>query len=247
MAARARRSGRIPRAPSVHPARDHGVTTFEKESTIRALVVYESMFGNTHVIADHIATGLRTQLETTIAGVHDATHELVESADLVVVGGPTHVHGMTSQRVRDGAKDMAAKDSDLHLDPDAEGPGTARLVRRTPRWAAGPSGGIRHTGARHHTRDRPGVQGHHQTPASPRVRTPGRARELLRGQVESPGARRGRSGRGMGPHACRNAGSSPQAEASPAASTRVDRSRAARCGRTGRRRRRTADTGTRSA
>ena len=90
---------------------------------MRALVVYESMFGNTHVIADHIATGLRTQLETTVVGVHDATVELVESADLVVVGGPTHVHGMTSQRSRDGAVDMAAKDSDLHLDPDAEGPG----------------------------------------------------------------------------------------------------------------------------
>ena len=90
---------------------------------MRALVVYESLFGNTHVIADHIATGLRTQLETTVVGVHDATVELVESADLVVVGGPTHVHGMTSQRSRDGAADMAAKDSDLHLEPDAEGPG----------------------------------------------------------------------------------------------------------------------------
>jgi hypothetical protein len=33
------------------------------------------------------------------------------------------VHGMTSQRSRDGAKDMAAKDAGLHLDPDAEGPG----------------------------------------------------------------------------------------------------------------------------
>ena len=88
-----------------------------------ALVVYESMFGNTHVIADHIAAGLRTQLETTVVGVHDASVELVESADLVVVGGPTHVHGMTSQRSREGAKEMAAKDSELHLDPDAEGPG----------------------------------------------------------------------------------------------------------------------------
>ncbi len=94
------------------------------------------MFGNTHVIADHIATGLRTQLETTVVGVHDATVELVESADLVVVGGPTHVHGMTSQRSRDGAKDMAAKDSELAPRPRRRGTRAARLVRRTPRRAA---------------------------------------------------------------------------------------------------------------
>ena len=90
---------------------------------MRALVVYESMFGNTHVIADHIATGVSRYLETTVVGVHDATDDLVGAADLVVVGGPTHVHGMSSERSRDGAKDMATKDNDLHLDPDAEGPG----------------------------------------------------------------------------------------------------------------------------
>jgi Flavodoxin len=106
---------------------------------MRALVVYESMFGNTHVIADHIATGLRTQLETTIVGVHDATVELVVSADLVVVGGPTHVHGMTSQRSRDGAKDMAAKDSELHLDPDAEGPGLRDWFDELPDAQHGPA------------------------------------------------------------------------------------------------------------
>lgn len=99
---------------------------------MRALVVYESMFGNTHVIADHIATGLRTQLETTVVGVHDATVELVKATDLVVAGGPTHIHGMTSQRSRDGAKDMATKDSELHLDPDAEGPGLREWFDELP-------------------------------------------------------------------------------------------------------------------
>jgi Flavodoxin len=90
---------------------------------MRALVVYESMFGNTHVIADHIATGLSSRFDTTAVGVHDASVEFVESADVVVVGGPTHVHGMSSERSRDGAREMAAKDDGLHLDPDAEGPG----------------------------------------------------------------------------------------------------------------------------
>ena len=89
-----------------------------------AVVVYESMFGNTHVIADHVAAGLRDRLDdVTVVPVHDATNELVGAADLVVVGGPTHVHGMSSQRSREGAKEMAAKDDQLDLDPDAEGPG----------------------------------------------------------------------------------------------------------------------------
>ena len=90
---------------------------------MRVVVVYESMFGNTHVIADHIATGVATHLETTVVPVHDATEDLLDGADLLVVGGPTHVHGMSSHRSREGAKEIAAKDDDLELDPDAEGPG----------------------------------------------------------------------------------------------------------------------------
>lgn len=90
---------------------------------MRAVVVYESMFGNTHVIADHVADGLRSGAEVTVVAVHDATTELIDAADLLVVGGPTHVHGMSSHRSREGAKDMAATDDDLELEPDAEGPG----------------------------------------------------------------------------------------------------------------------------
>lgn len=90
---------------------------------MNAVVVYESMFGNTHVIADHVAAGLRTGMETTVVPVHDATEEVISGADLLVVGGPTHVHGMSSHRSRQGAKEIAEKDDDLDLDPDAEGDG----------------------------------------------------------------------------------------------------------------------------
>lgn len=43
---------------------------------MRAVVVYESMFGNTHVVADHIATGLASTHEVSVVPVHDATTEL---------------------------------------------------------------------------------------------------------------------------------------------------------------------------
>jgi hypothetical protein len=92
---------------------------------MHAVVVYESMFGNTHVIADHVAAGLGAApgVDVTVMSVHDAVPEVITSADLLVVGGPTHVHGMSNRQSRIGAKDMAAKDDDLELDPDWEGPG----------------------------------------------------------------------------------------------------------------------------
>ena len=94
-----------------------------EEVAVKALVVYESMFGNTHAVAQHIAEGIETVFEASVVAVHDATPEQLAAADVIVVGGPTHVHGMSSKRSRAGAEDMAAKDDDLELDPDAYGEG----------------------------------------------------------------------------------------------------------------------------
>ena len=44
---------------------------------MRALVVYESMYGNTQVIAGSIADGLRGDYEVTLVPVAEATAELV--------------------------------------------------------------------------------------------------------------------------------------------------------------------------
>lgn len=90
---------------------------------MRALVVYESMFGNTHVVADHIGAGLAAAFEVTVTPVEGAGPPAVAGADLLVVGGPTHAHGMTSVPSRRSAAEMAAKDEHLDLDSDAEGPG----------------------------------------------------------------------------------------------------------------------------
>lgn len=110
---------------------------------MRALVVYESMFGNTHTIARHIAGGIDTVGETTVVSVHDATPELVAAADLVVIGGPTHVHGMSSERSRDGAVEQADEDDDLELDPDALGDGLRDWFDRL----GGDAGSGRHAAA----------------------------------------------------------------------------------------------------
>src|ERR1022692_2994983 len=91
---------------------------------MRAVVVYESMYGNTHLIADAIGTGLAQGFDVTVVPVAEADKAVVAGADLVVVGGPRHVHGMSRSSTRQGAVDAAAKAAgDLTLEPGADGPG----------------------------------------------------------------------------------------------------------------------------
>jgi hypothetical protein len=106
---------------------------------MRVLVVYESMYGNTHVVAGNIADGLRATHEVTLVPVAGATADLVAAADLLVVGGPTHMHGLSSPASRRMAAQAAAKpDSGLSLDPDACGPGLRDWLKRD--WLKGGGG-----------------------------------------------------------------------------------------------------------
>jgi Flavodoxin domain len=89
---------------------------------MRALVVYESMYGNTHVVASNIADGLRGAYEVTLVPVAGATPDLIAAADLLVVGAPTHMHRLSTVSSRQAARKAAAKpESGLALDPDAGG------------------------------------------------------------------------------------------------------------------------------
>ena len=92
---------------------------------MRALVVYESMYGNTHAVANSVAEGLRDKAcDVTVVPVGRATEELIRHCDLLVVGGPTHVHGLPRPSTRRAAAEAAEKpDSGLALEPDALGPG----------------------------------------------------------------------------------------------------------------------------
>jgi len=91
---------------------------------MRAVVVYESCFGNTHTVAEAIARGLDADGEVPVIAVEEMTPTTLDDVDLVVCGGPTHVHGMTRASTRKGAADQAAaSDGDLELDVHAAGPG----------------------------------------------------------------------------------------------------------------------------
>ncbi|MFE7189556.1 flavodoxin family protein [Kitasatospora sp. NPDC057541] len=66
---------------------------------MHTVIVYESMYGNTREVAEAIAEGVHGAAPAAAVDclpVAEATAELTRSADLLVVGGPTHMHGMSS-------------------------------------------------------------------------------------------------------------------------------------------------------
>ncbi len=91
---------------------------------MKALVVYESMYGNTHAVAQAIGKWVERRLRRRRAPVEDAPPAGLADAEVLVVGGPTHVHGMSRPSSRKAAAEAARKPgSGLVLDEGAEGPG----------------------------------------------------------------------------------------------------------------------------
>ncbi|MFD1546055.1 flavodoxin family protein [Nonomuraea guangzhouensis] len=68
-----------------------------------ALIVYESMFGNTKQIAEAVAEGLATAMRTEVLEVGSAPASVEEDVGLLVVGGPTHAFGMSRASTRQSA------------------------------------------------------------------------------------------------------------------------------------------------
>jgi hypothetical protein len=102
---------------------------------MKAVVVYESMFGNTREVAAHIAAGLHEKgAEVRLLPVGAATAEDAQHADLLVVGGPTHVHSMTKPSTRHAAAERAGTEG-LPLEPDADGPGLREWFQTLPALA----------------------------------------------------------------------------------------------------------------
>lgn len=71
---------------------------------MRALVVYESMFGNSETVARAIAEGLRAaRLEVELLNAATAAAPYGDLVELLVVGGPTHAFSMTRHNTREDA------------------------------------------------------------------------------------------------------------------------------------------------
>jgi hypothetical protein len=69
-----------------------------------ALVVYESMFGDAHTIANAIAAGLSTTMSVSVADAREAPGRLDPDLALLVVGAPNHQFGLPRPRTRKQAE-----------------------------------------------------------------------------------------------------------------------------------------------
>ena len=77
----------------------------------RALVIYESMYGNTEQIARAIGDGLAERMQVDVVEVGVAPTRLAADVGLVIVGGPTHAFSMS----RPGTRASAAKETESAL------------------------------------------------------------------------------------------------------------------------------------
>ena len=69
----------------------------------RALVVYESVFGDGRTIAHAIAAGLSASIPADAVAAADAPAEIPPDVLLLVVGAPNHAFGMPRPSTRQGA------------------------------------------------------------------------------------------------------------------------------------------------
>jgi flavodoxin len=109
---------------------------------MKAVVLYESLFGNTEAVARAIADGLAPVGEVALARFGEVPAGAVEEADLVVLGGPTHGWGMTkpASRQRPGGEGYAVGAREwLEGSPQGAGKMAAAFDTRfaRPRWLTG--------------------------------------------------------------------------------------------------------------
>ena len=93
---------------------------------MKALVIFESMYGNTRAVANAVAESLGPNVD--VRPVHEAGG-IPGDLDLLVVGGPTHMHGLTTAMSRKMAV-SAGKEDAAHVEPGAtEAPSLREWLR----------------------------------------------------------------------------------------------------------------------
>lgn len=174
---------------------------------MRVVIVYESLFGNTRQVAEAISDGVRESrpdAEIDCLTVEEANAERVGAADLLVVGGPTHMRGMTSGLTRKMGLQAEQKESEgdqekPRHEPEegAEGPGVRDWFHGLSKTRNGARAAAFDTRA--DFRLVSGAARHSAQAAQSRLPTDGRTRRLHHRGHRRPAAGRGtRPGQGLG-------------------------------------------------
>jgi hypothetical protein len=100
---------------------------------VEVAIVYESIFGNTRTVAEAVAEGLhgsRPDAAIFVRAVAQAPYDRVAGADLLVVGGPTHILRMTTARTRrTGLQALSKNSGDEPASPAGDAGATVDGVR----------------------------------------------------------------------------------------------------------------------
>jgi hypothetical protein len=112
---------------------------------MKVAIVYESLFGTTQTVAEAIAEGAREAnpgADVEVVPVAEARLGNLDSVDILVVGGPTHMRGMSTglsrrkgveAQVQAGAK----KGREVTTEAGAEGPGVRNWFKDLPKATKG--------------------------------------------------------------------------------------------------------------
>jgi hypothetical protein len=92
-------------------------------------------------VAEAIAEGIRTAdpgADVRCDRIAESDLDFARTADLLVVGGPTHMHGVTTGLSRKMGLESEQKNAaDYHPDPDAAGPGVRDWFHTLPKATKG--------------------------------------------------------------------------------------------------------------
>jgi len=78
---------------------------------MKALLVYESMFGNTQAVAEAVAEGIAARMAVEVAEVGAISSLVGTDIGLLVVGAPTHAFNMSRPATRENASHQARRGS----------------------------------------------------------------------------------------------------------------------------------------
>jgi len=103
---------------------------------MKVLVVFESMYGNTHAVAEHIAagfSGVPSAVPVVVRAAADVTETDLASADLLVVGAPTHARRLPTVSSRLAA--LQREPFGHRIDDAAYGAGVREMFAMAARMA----------------------------------------------------------------------------------------------------------------
>ena len=106
---------------------------------MKTVIIYESLYGNTRRVADELAGVARQHGEVAVVAAEEAGPDVVEGADLVLIGGPTHIHGMSWKATRQGGAAESPGGHERAPGIDAAGPGLRDWFHRVGRSTGTPA------------------------------------------------------------------------------------------------------------